>query len=135
MFNRAKASGVKVTPNYIILSLSAYNPDNDQVDWGNLPSGEGAVRTTLDGQPGLLWQRPNTYTASGRQARKGMSRKVHLAVRYALDIPPRAYGQRQYFLHFKAFRKTQRRYPELELYLLTRPRPWGQFWEVTPAMK
>lgn len=134
---RCQAAGTRivVTHNYVALSLSAFSLEPDPFyDQDALPSAEGATVTTLNGERCLLWQRPNTYAAYGNQARKGMSRKVHRAVRHALAIPPRAYGRRQYFFDAKALGKVRRQHPEREVYLWVKRRRWGQFWEMWPAM-
>lgn len=129
---RFERRGVSIIHNYAVLPLSALQP-NSGYHWGKLPSAAGCSRTIINGIPYLLWQRPNTYRAGGQQAAKGMTRKVHRAVKHALAIPPRAYAQRQYYQQANAFGKARNRYFDLELYLLAATRPWGQFWEVAPA--
>ena len=131
---RFKRAGVAIIHNYAVLPLSALRPDSGY-HWGKLPSAAGCSRTIINGIPHLLWQRPNTYRASGQQAVKGMTRKVHRAVKQALAIPPRAYAQRQYYQQANAFAKARNRYFDIELYLLASTYPWGQFWEVAPAYR
>jgi hypothetical protein len=56
-------------------------------------------------------------------------------VRHALDIPARVYVRRQYFDDPAKLGKMRSRNWDLEVYLLAKAVPWGQFWEVWPAYR
>jgi hypothetical protein len=130
---RCKQAGVEIVHNWAVIPISAYQ--SDLYPWSKLPLIKGATTTTLFDAPYQIWQRPNTYKVDAKLARKGQSKKVHKAVRHALDIPARVYVRRQYFDDPAKFGKTRSGNWDLEVYLLAKAAPWGQFWEVWPAYR
>jgi len=123
-------ANITVAKTHKWLPVASQRPDAGY-DYEALPSAEGAVVVRKQGQPDrLVWDGPNQYSTALQRAPRGMSRKVAVQTRFALDFSVRVkLPTRRYYSDMQALAKARSRQPYEQFYLQTAP----NLWEVCPA--